>query len=275
MSKIAGKFFWPVFKLLKAPFKSVRVFYYQNLYRRNIRRIKLGIEEARPYLYTGENINAVLHTGREVKESLKNLKKLKLRPHIDRFKNWDCHRAVSFIMSRGSTESRVLDVGSGYYGVVLPWIERYGFSNLYGCDLVFDRDFQRGKIKYFKKDLTKTSFPDGFFDFVTSISVIEHGVDMDAYLQEMSRLLKSGGYLLTSTDYWLSAVDTKDLYPFGRNFGGAKIFSKTDIEDLVRKARSYGLELVQPIDFTHKDKVVYWKDIDRSFTFIFFIMKKI
>ena len=40
------------------------------------------------------------------------------------------------------------------------------------------------------------------FDYVTSLSVIEHGVNIEKYFREMSRIIKSNGYLLTSTDYW-------------------------------------------------------------------------
>jgi len=273
--EIAGRgLFQLSFRLLKAPLKFIRVFYYQNLYRRNAKR-GFSIEEAKPFLYSGKSINAVLRSGKEVKESLGSLRKLKLRPHPDRLKNWDCYRALSYILNNGNAESKVLDVGSGYYGVILPWLERCGFSNLYGCDLVFNRDFRRGRIKFVKGDLTKTTFPDGFFDFVTSISVIEHGVDADAYFQEMGRILKPGGYLLTSTDYWNSKIDTRGLHPYGKDFGQAKIFSKSDIRNQIKKSKEYGFKLSQPIDFTHKDRVVYWKDIDRSFTFLFFVLQKI
>ena len=90
----------------------------------------------------------------------------------------------------------------------------------------------------------------------------------------MSRLLKEGGYLLISTDYWPDPIDTTGLYPYGSNFGEMKVFTREDIEKLAWKAREYGLELIEPIDFSYEDKVVYWKRVDKSFTFIFFVLKK-
>ena len=47
------------------------------------------------------------------------------------------------------------------------------------------------------QNLEDTTYSDQLFDYVTSLSVIEHGVSI-----EMSRILKRYGYLLTSTDYW-------------------------------------------------------------------------
>ena len=52
------------------------------------------------------------------------------------------------------------------------------------------------------QDLEKTNFKDNMFDFITSLSVIEHGVNIQNYFREMNRILKKDGMLLTSTDYW-------------------------------------------------------------------------
>ena len=37
-------------------------------------------------------------------------------------------------------------------------------------------------------DITKLRFDAGTFDAVTCLSVVEHGVDLDAYFREMSRI---------------------------------------------------------------------------------------
>ena len=228
----------------------INQFYYRNLQVRSR-------EKALLHIHNGKGINSVLKTDREVQENLQNLKKLKLQPHNDRPKNWDCYRAFSFILGHGSQELRVLDVGSADYGVILPWLELYGFSNLDGCDISFKNDFRKGRIHYSKRDLQNTSFDSGSFDFITSLSVIEHGVDVHSYLKEASRLLKPAGYLLTSTDYWPGSIDTKGLYPYGKALGEMRVFTRRDIEELVWMAQEYGFELIEPIDFSYKDKVVY------------------
>jgi len=261
------KFITHFINFMEMPFHLLNQFYYHNL------RIRKR-EKALSYIHSCKHINSVLKTEQEVEESIQNLKKLKLRPHNDRPKNWDCYRAFSFILKHGTEESKILDVGSADYGVILPWLELYGFSNLYGCDISFEKDFQKGRIRYYKQDLQKTNFSSNFFDFIISISVIEHGVKIDTYLKEMSRLLKKGGYLLTSTDYWPDPIDTKGLYPYGKELGEMKVFMREDIEELVRNAHEYGMELIEPINFSYRDKVVYWKRTDKRFTFIFFVFRK-
>jgi len=255
--------------LIKSNLYLMNQLYYRYLRRRNR-------DQALAYIHNREHINsnAVLKTRREAEESMANLKNLKLFQHGDFPKNWDCYRAFTFILNYGNPDSKIFDAGSAVYGVILPWLELYGYSNLYGCDISFKQDFRKGKIQYSKQDLQKTNFKSGSFDFITSISVIEHGVDVHSYLKEMSRLLKPGGYLLTSTDYWHEPINTKGLYPYGKALGEMKVFTRQDIEQLVQAARAYGLELIQPIDFSYKDKVVYWERVDKKFTFIFFILKK-
>jgi SAM-dependent methyltransferase len=177
-------------------------------------------------------------------------------------------------MRFGDNTSRVLDVGCGNSGVILPWLGMYGFSHLYGCDISLEKDFTKGKIHYSRQDLQQTNFDSNFLGFITSLSVIEHGVDIRRYFHEMHRLLKPGGFLLTSTDYWPDPIDTKGLYPYGRELGEMKIFTRTDIEHMIQIAASVGLTLVEPMDFSYQDQVVYWKRVDRKFTFLFLVMRK-
>lgn len=251
---------------VKMPLRLASKFYYRSL---NHNR-----DEALPHIHNCTHINSVLKEICEVKQSIESLRKLKLNPHNDQPKNWDCYRAFSFILKHGDKKAKILDVGCAHYGVILQWLELYGFSNLYGCDIAFKKDFQRGKIRYTNQDLQKTNFESASFDFITSISVIEHGVDVDAYFREMGRLLKPGGYLLTSTDYWPEPINTTRLYPYGRELGEMRIFTKNDVENWVGKAKTYALELLEPIDFSYKDKVVWWQRVRKRFTFVFFVLKR-
>ncbi len=253
--------------IVKMPFIFLSSFYYRLLL---VRRI----EDALLHIHDCKGINSVLKTEEEVRESIQKLKKLKLPPHNERPKNWDSYRVLSFILKHGSPTSYVLDVGCAEYGVILPWLELYGFSNLYGCDISFKRDFQRGRINYRRENLENTSFKSASFDFISSISVIEHGVNLENYFREMSRLLKPGGYLFTSTDYWSEPIDTKGIYPYGKELGEMKVFTREEIEELVKKAEEYGLKLIEPIDFSYKEKVVHWKRVGKSFTFILLVFKK-
>ncbi|MEP0826054.1 MAG: methyltransferase domain-containing protein, partial [Nitrososphaera sp.] len=106
------------------------------------------------------------------------------------------------------------------------------------------------------------------FDVITSLSVIEHGVNHEKYFKEMYRILKPDGLLLTSTDYWPYKINVNSQVYRG---GHDMIFSKQDIYKLLDTAASQGFALTEPIDFTVKDKVVYWKPTDSHYTFIFLL----
>jgi SAM-dependent methyltransferase len=181
-------------------------------------------------------------------------------------------------------------------------LKRLGFINLYGCDLVlksadrnptyftnnnnssssfeYHEDYEPIAEMYSDKstyqlsirNIENTNYRDQMFDYVTSLSVIEHGVNIEKYFREMSRIIKSNGYLLTSTDYWPhKLVNNKNVIS---NNTPDNIFSREEIENLVEIAEKSGLKLIEPIDFEYKDKVVRWNSIGLDFTFIFFAMRK-
>ena len=225
------------------------------------------------HLHVCKNINSVLKSESEVEASISNLRLLKLYPRKDKPKNWDAYRAFSLVLRFGNRTSRILDVGSRY-GVLLPWLSLYGFTKLYGCDISYEKDFYDGKILHKKQNLECTDFDSNYFDFITSLSVVEHGVDLNRYFLEMHRILKPKGFLLTSTDYWPDPIDTKGLYPYGRKFGEMKIFSRPEIEQMISIANGHNLSLYEAVNFTYQDKVVNWDRLDRKFTFIFLAMQK-
>jgi SAM-dependent methyltransferase len=111
------------------------------------------------------------------------------------------------------------------------------------------------------------------FDFITSLSVIEHGVNIQNYFREMNRILKKDGMLLTSTDYWpdkiVNGVKTRE----NPRHKPDSIFSREEIEtNIIKTAEQYGFVLTELIDFTYEDKVVHWDTIGLDYTFIFFAL---
>ncbi|MDE2713666.1 MAG: class I SAM-dependent methyltransferase, partial [Verrucomicrobiota bacterium] len=119
-------------------------------------------------------------------------------------------------------------------------------------------------------DISKAPFPDAYFDGITSLSVIEHGVDIDAYFSEMSRLLRPGGLLLTSTDYWPDKIQNKEkIEAYGQP---VFIFSQLEIEEAVSKAAQHGLHPTGGIDFKAQNKTIGWLGFE--YTFIIFTLQK-
>lgn len=217
-------------------------------------------------------VNAALKSDSEVNESLDRQFSLGLAPHPDRPKNWDAFRAFSIIITRGTRNASVLDMGCAHYGRILPWLHLNGFRNLYGCDHSFSRAFSLGRIRYHPYDLQKTGYPSAQFDFITCLSVIEHGVDANKYFREASRLLRPGGILLTSTDYWCEPVLSN--LPFDETYkADITIFSAKDIESLVDTATRHGFAPIEQIDYDCEEKVVRWKRMNLDFTFLFLAMR--
>ncbi len=198
-------------------------------------------------------------------------KAARLPLHRGAEKNWD-HLAAVFAILRSTTDSaRVLDAGAEFYSNVLPALFAYGYRNLYGINLSFTEEARRGPIRYLPGDITRTIFPDGYFDAVACMSVIEHGVPLEGYLREMYRVLKPGGLLITSTDYYPTAIDTT-----GRMAHGAaiKIFTKAEIQEILRLAQSVGFESTGEVDLECSERPVRWDKFDLDYTFVIFTLRK-
>ena len=235
--------------------------------------------------------NSVLKNLSEVNYAINNLHSLGLFAHPDKVKSWDTYKMVK-IISEGDRSSFILDVGCNG-SPILSILKRLGFKNLYGCDLFLKKipstlteivyPLYRPIIEIYEdkafnisiQNLEKTNFQDKMFDYITSLSVIEHGVNIQNYFKEMNRIMKKGGILLTSTDYWpdkiLNIIKTKHNH---RN-DPDNVFSKEEIEkDVLKTAELNDLILTEPIDFSFENKVVHYNVTGLDYTFIFFALKK-
>jgi SAM-dependent methyltransferase len=209
--------------------------------------------------------NAVLRTLAEREAAVAEVERLGLPLYDDRPKNWDSLVALHAILSRTDASSRVLDAGAVPNSVILPWLAMYGYHDLVGINLDVKRPFAIGPIRYDHGDITRTEFADASFDAITCLSVIEHGVPVDSFLAEMARLLKPGGVLVTSTDYWHAPVDTAGLVAWG---APVKVFQADDIRALVECARSLGLTPTGELDLACEERVVHWKRMRLDYTFV-------
>ncbi|MGI8426958.1 MAG: class I SAM-dependent methyltransferase [Actinomycetota bacterium] len=216
-------------------------------------------------------ICAVLKSAKEVQGSLEQVQRLGLPPVADLPKNWDSLAALDLILRTMDTRSRIFDAGGEWYSMILPWLFLYGYKSLTAGNLVFDKKTRRGTIVYGPSDITDTKFSTGSVDAVTCLSVIEHGVDLDAYFREMSRIIRDGGILITSTDYYDTPIDTKGQEAYGVPI---HIFTKDEITQGLELAARYGFSLMSPIDLRSAEKVVHWKQYDLRYTFVIFSLQK-
>lgn len=222
--------------------------------------------------------NSVLKNTNQIDEAVKYLLSLNLFPHSDKIKSWDVSKMID-IIKKADKNLFILDIGCNGSPILLM-LKNLGFKNLYGCDLSFDascnpqsENIEPEILNLSIQNLEKTNYNDAMFDYITSLSVVEHGVNIENYFKEMNRILKKDGMLLTSTDYWHDKIDNSNKV-FSFSTVPDVIFSRNEIENIVRIAEKNGFELIEPIDFTYEDKVVRWHSIGIDLTFIFFALRK-
>ena len=253
-----------------------------NLFKSIKRRMKFEQWITAIKISTPKGIS-VLDTTKELESIKKRMRKLGIPQHRDHYKNWDMEMIYSHApRSLRHKEIKILDAGSGGVSTFLELSKRF-FRNAerYAIDYAHadSKKLKKQGINYSQQDISATNFESEKFDFICSISVIEHGVDVNKFLEEMSRIIKDDGMLLITTDFWCENIDTSDKYPYGKDVPAMKIFNADDIKEIIASANKYGLEIqgVEPEGIQCKEKVVFWERMNESYTFIFlpFVKKSV
>jgi SAM-dependent methyltransferase len=218
-----------------------------------------------------ENTNTALRSTRDVTFAVHALVDKELPLHPDYNKNWDNYLALYHTWYCASDNEPILDAGAGDESAYLPGLKKLGFTNLVGINLDRNDDYKAGVkngIRYAYADITSTPFPNDTFAFISCLSVIEHGVDVRAFMLEMSRILKPGGYLFVSFDFWETALDTTGLITHGAPI---HIFSNEDVVDILAVAQAFGLQ-VAPERFNTKcnEKILAWAGLEYTFMNLLF-----
>lgn len=187
-------------------------------------------------------------------------------------KNWDNYKALKWTLARHTDrEVNIMDAGGIPASSYLPTLSQFGYTRLVALDLSnphppkLDRE---KNITYKRGDITDTKYPDAYFTAVACLSVIEHGVPLDAFFQEMARVIKSGGSLMVSTDYWDEKVENPD----GRMAYGVPvhIFSRQEMEEAIRIAAQHGFSLSDEPDFDCEERTVSWMGFQYTFILLCF-----
>jgi len=162
-------------------------------------------------------------------------------------KNWDLLAAL------GHVKGRVLDLGSGTDGsFFLKACASLGLgTERWGIDIAPSPPVHGAQV--IVGDLMRTPFRDGYFQTLACLSVIEHGVSDEEFAAECGRLLSLGGRLVVSFDAWEPKVDTSKLSIYGLPW---RIFSRRDVDSLVRRLAEHWLVLTSPIDWALGEAVI-------------------
>ena len=187
-------------------------------------------------------------------------------------KSWDVAHAVKIIeASAPDRETPVLDMGC-FNSEVVYALHALGYRRVHGCDL---NPLCRwlpywNSIRYACADLTRTPYPDQSFGVLTCLSVIEHGVPIDALIAEADRLLRPGGVFLLTTDFDATGAP-HEIDPRFKVFGQSwRIFTPDSLDEVLDRFRRRGFELLDPsrVDRTHTDRPVHWQGQEYTFTLV-------
>jgi len=237
---------------------------YESVYRLDLKCRGYRLSPRKP-TYTPDSM--VLQTVSEYETAIDELRRCGVVPHNDSPKNWDHLTALTAILNRTDETASVLDAGGETYSPLVHWLYLYGYRDLRVCNLSFDAPFYQGPIQYLPQDITDTSFPDGSFDAITCLSVIEHGVDVQEFLTEAKRLLRDGGLLVLSTDYWPDGVDSNGVTAYGLPWDP---FDMTDVTELIESAEAAGFRVPSDPDLGATDRPVKWRGMEYTFVVLEF-----
>lgn len=197
----------------------------------------------------------VLRDWNELGAAFLDLQRRALPIHEGIQKNWD-HRLLLDVAAPVPRTASVLDLGCGG-GFTLRFLRELGFRRLAGMDVHIEWRLRllglrrrlrthsfRAPWRIHRGDITDTRLPPASQDFLVCVSVIEHGVDVPRFLAEAARLLRPGGRLFLTTDYWPVPPPNAPLrVAFGQPW---HLFSQPDIDRLIQLAGNLGLEPAEP-----------------------------
>lgn len=215
--------------------------------------------------------NSVLTSEREVDIAMSILAKNQFNIQADRWKNWDQFLALANTVYRCRKDAPILDAGAcrsvGYPQTYLPGLAKLGFKRLHGCNLDEKQKELDAGVTYQYGDITQSPYPNAMFQFVSCLSVIEHGVNWRAFFEDAWRILLPKGCMFVSFDYWRDYVDTGDRTAFG---APVQIFNAEDVLNMVLYAQRLGFSCPTAGNFQSADKVVNWLGLNYTFCNLLF-----
>lgn len=216
-------------------------------------------------------MNNFLQTREQISEATKYLEDNGLVNSGISAKDWEIFHVIPYMR-----DGNWIDLGSDG-SVVIPNLIKKNIKGIkVGIDLAYKENYSENGADYIKGDLMDVPMPAAFFDYVVSLSVIEHEVDFLKFAKECSRLLKSGGNLFVSFDFWQPKplYEKRKLYKLDWN-----ILDKQDVLNLVEALKENGVEITGEIDWTLQDAVINDKycspvqGVEYTFGILHFIKK--
>ncbi|MBC7911423.1 MAG: methyltransferase domain-containing protein [Pyrinomonadaceae bacterium] len=169
------------------------------------------------------------------------------------------YKMVAGALEGRSTGGLLVDVGCGN-GQLWPFVSQR-FSRYIGVDVVRYEDFPAdAEFKQVDLDTGQTSLPDDSADVVASVETIEHLENPRAFMRELARITKPGGWIIVTTPNQLSLLSLITLL-FKKQFSAfqdvhypAHLTALLEI-DLKRIAEECGLHKVSVL-YSHQGRII-------------------
>jgi ubiquinone/menaquinone biosynthesis C-methylase UbiE len=201
--------------------------------------------------------------------------------HHDFNKNWDLNVCRKYLR-RFAKSTPILDAGSGANAVFSQLALNMKFENIYSIDYLDIKKKVRKKypqLIHTKGTLEHIPHEDQKFGVIGCISVIEHLGSEKRVFDEFFRILKPGGIILITTDYWPNSIMTEDRYPYGMDMPKLKIYSHESIRRVFENASKSGFIFMDKMSDIEtylknnhpKRKLIHWERMEISYTFLFFV----
>lgn len=218
-------------------------------------------------------MNTTLKSKQEIAQYIEFCRISDFVHRADAPKNWDNFKAVQHVLQTHTDHTaHIMDAGGIQASAFLPTLEKFGYTRLVALDLSNPHPPKIvGNITYKRGDITRTSYANNLFDAVACLSVIEHGVNLELFFAEMCRILKPGGSLIVSTDYWADKIPNHD----GRKAYGVPvfIFSRDEIVQAIQCAARAGFDITSEPDLECQDKTIDWMGFQYTFIVLCFVKR--
>jgi hypothetical protein len=193
-----------------------------------------------------------------------------ISPHPIMEKNWHAMLGIHHATMVSESSDLVLHISSSWNHPFLGGMAGSGYTNLACFSMTDDFLGNLGNVAYNHADCTNIGLPDSSVSFISCCDVAEQGVSLPDFLAESSRLLKPGGYLLMSLDYWQDPLETRGMVLKGST---PSIADRSSIMDIVRTASDLGMVIDGPLDLGCKDRTISWGDMD--YTVLSLLLKRV
>lgn len=164
------------------------------------------------------------------------------------YSRWDNDRywkSIIKVAKEYKINGRALDVGCAF-GFLLKRLNPY-FDEVYGIDISdfalqqAKKQVPQAKLKKINLNTQEIPYPDGYFDLITALDVLEHTESIEKSLHKIKLKLSNNGYLILSVplkDTWAGKIS----HLFDKDSSHVSVPAKNELFEILEKV---GLKILK------------------------------